>query len=144
MKIEKYPIQRVLNIFPKLYMKIFKAHDVNEKDLPPWIYVGFNDGSHVGFMSAYYHNTETLYIQRVGIIKQLRGKGLSLQLWNETLNYLETEEPSLRYILGTIENTNIKPLLVALHSGFMINGTQMSTDGKLYVRIIKDLKNKEG
>ncbi len=91
-------------------------------------------------MSGYYHDRVSFYIQRIGINPELEGKylarGYAVQVWKRM------KEEKHHYIMGIVENTNTPTLLIALRSGFKVHGFRVSTDGKQYVEIMKDLREK--
>jgi len=105
--------------------------------IPAIIYKGYLKDKYLGFFSGYLHDRITFYIQKIGIPKELRNKKLSRDIVNEIWSYLKSE--GFRFLMGTVQNTNIPTLIVALKTGWIIHGYRTATDGKQYVEIIKGL-----
>jgi len=135
LRIEKYNYDQIAEQYPAIHNEVFD--DVDPKHIPAIIYLGFEDEKYIGFMSVYYHDAVTYYIQRIGIPKEIRGQRLAQQFFKDVMAYVKEE--GLRFMLGHVENTNISTILVALHTGWIINGVHTDTAGKTYVRILKEL-----
>ena len=138
MKIIRYAWSEIADRYPAIFAKFFENEQYNECDTPFQVVTGEDDGGElVGFLAGYWHNQETLYIQRIGLDQSLRGKHLAMQFVPEVFAW--AYQQGIRYLMGVVENTNIPALVVALKAGFRIIGTRMDTNGKLYVEIIKEI-----
>ena len=138
MKVTRYAWIEIADRYPAIFAKFFDNEKLNPCDSPSVVVTGEDDSEGmVGFLAGYYHNRETLYVQRIGLDQSLRGKHLAMQFVPEV--FLWAIQNGIRYLMGVIENTNIPPLVVALKAGFKIIGTRMDTNGKLYVEVIKEI-----
>ncbi len=108
--------------------------------IPAIVYKAFTeDGEYFGFWSGYYHDSVTFYIQRIGIPERFRNGKLSKEIVNAIWDYLKSE--GFRFLMGTIETKNISPIIVALKTGWIINGYRTDTGGKQYIEIIRKLNH---
>jgi len=145
LRIEKYTYDEISKDYPALHNAIFNQPD--PMHMPAVIYVvykgGAEDAHYIGFLSGYYHDAVTLYIQRAGMLPDSKSqhrfsRGYARAFFSEVMEHLKKEGHV--FLLAYIENTNVPALLVALHTGWIINGIHTDTAGKTYVRILKDLR----
>ena len=136
-------------IFEKYHVKdiekeYFSLHDdVFGKDpfhYPNIVYIAKINAQYIGFISGYWHDKKTFYIQKTAISKKLKGQGLSAEFAINAWQFLKEKE-KIRYLLGQIETDNISPIITALKTGWKINGYFTDTIGKQYIRTILDLGN---
>jgi ribosomal protein S18 acetylase RimI-like enzyme len=129
------------NQIPKEY-QMMHEHIFNETaplDIPSMVCIATtDDGEYLGFISGYLHNAVTLYVQKLGIRPDLKGKDLSVQCAQEAWQHFKSI--GLQFLMGIVENTNIPTLLVSLHSGWVINGFHTDLGGHQYIQILKDLR----
>lgn len=135
LRIEKYNYDQIAEHYPAIHNQVFDK--VDPKHVPAIIYLGFEGEDYIGFMSVYYHDAVTYYVQRIGIPNSLRGKHLAHKFFIDVMAHVKNE--GIKYMLGHVENINTPTLLVALHSGWIINGVHTDTAGKTYIRILKEL-----
>ncbi len=116
-------------IYPDLYSKIF--HDVFEDHTPDFVYIAYVNKEYAGFLSAYTHSTDCVYIQYAGFADGFKGY-YAPGLFKKVVDYIHKE---YKGIMFRIENTNVKAIKVALNAGFLITGIRF--DGVVYVELIK-------
>ena len=110
--------------------------DINHR--PAYVFFGHDENDNfIGFMSGYYHDRRTFYIQKIAINPELKSKKLATEFAIESWAYMK--EQGVKYLLGQVEPANIPTMIVALKSGWVINGYFTDTNGKPFVRIIMDL-----
>jgi len=129
-RIERYTL-------PELKDKYYQLHDdIFPKDqyhIPSVIYLVF-DREYMGFISGYFHDQITFYIQRTA----KSNKDFSLKFAQQAFEHLKETE-HIRYFLGQIETFNTRAIITSLITGWTINGYFTDTSGKPYVRIIMDV-----
>jgi len=133
MVITSYKWQEIEGVYPGIFSEFFPDETLNPADAPAMVYVGQQEDI-IGFLAGYFHNLETLYIQRIGLRQDLRGKQLTMGFFVEAVEYLRRQ--GIRYLIGAIENTNRAALIAALKAGFLVNGCRVDTRGKLFVEMI--------
>jgi len=141
LRIEKYTYEQINDRYPMIHNQVFGTMPPGH--FPGMVYLVFEGEKYIGFMSVYYHNFFTLYIQRAGMPPDLReqrrfSRGHARAFFSEVMEYLKKEGHKL--LIAHVENTNIPALLLALHTGWIISGVHTDTAGKTYVRILKDLR----
>ena len=126
------PMPQNYSLFRELYKRVF-GEEAYEGERPSMLAVIKDDGKTVGFMSGYAENTTSFYLQRIGVIGK---RAISRKHWHGAAEHAELM--GFRYVTGAIRNDNVKALLVALHSGWVIHGFRVDTAGNQYVQVIKD------
>lgn len=120
----------------KIHNEIFPE---DPSHIPAIVYKSYtDDNKYLGFCSGYLHDRFTFYIQRIGIPEAYRNRKLSREIMKEIWAYLKSE--GFRFLMGTIETTNIPTIIVALKTGWLIYGYRTATDGKKYIEIIKNCR----
>jgi len=136
--VKKYHLHEIQDEYYQWHDLIFGKDPYH---VPIVVYFGYDKNNNfIGFMSGYYHDKRTFYIQKIAINPEMKGKGLSAALSVYVLDTMKKED--VRYILGQIENTNIPMIIASVKAGCLINGYFTDTNGKQYIRIIKDLGEK--
>jgi len=120
--------------YETIHNRIFSE---NKTHIPAIYYKVYENGEYKGFVSGYLHDLITFYIQRIGIVDLFKGKKQSEGLANAIWEHLKKE--GFKFLMGTVETNNIPTIIVALKTGFIINGFRVDTGGKQYVEIIKEL-----
>lgn len=136
LQITKYRFDNIQDYYLKWHDRIFGKDPYHH---PAIVYLAHDEKNEfVGFYSGYYHDRRTFYIQKLAINPKLKGKGLgaklAVQLWKDM-----KEKDSIRFLLGKVEPTNLPTLIIALKTGWRINGFSTTTTRKPLVRIIMDL-----
>jgi len=139
MKEENFRIHRVYyhdikNVYPELYGQIFP--DRNDLQVPTFVYLGWYKEKYVGFMSAYLHNVNSIYLQFAGFVDRFKGY-MAPVLFKRVIEYVHRDFDN---IICRIENTNIKALKVALNAGFKIIGIRFDSN-ILFVELLKIKEN---
>jgi len=119
--------------FDGLHKLVFGNIDPNMH--PPIVIVAMQDKELIGFISGYFHNLNTFYIQALGIVPAHQKKGHARFFKEATAAILEGD---VRYLMGWINAKDNVTLRIALSNGFHIMGTRTTTKGKLLVEIIKE------
>ena len=130
-EVKKVGIEDISNLYPALYKQIFQKEDANQ--CPSFVYVVFENGEYIGFLSGYLHNLNTFYIQYAGTIEEQRGYK-TISAFKEVLKRINTEYQNVIFL---IKNDNITAIKIALHEGFKIYGIRQDTEKNLYVEFIK-------
>lgn len=125
-RIHKLLYSEIKSIYPEIFERVFKKGDI-----PSYVYVGFLGERYVGVISAYTHNTDSVYLQQAGFDEGI-GKSYRPVLFKEVVAFVHQD---YKNIIFRIENTNTPALRVALATGFKIIGVRY--DGILYVELIK-------
>ena len=128
-------------MYPELYSEIFSEIDV--KQLPSYIYMGWHKKEYVGFMSAYLHNIDEVYLQYAGFNDKHKGH-IAVGLFREVVEYVHRD---YRVILCRIENTNISALKVAMNTGFLIIGIRclnVINGIRIFVELLKNKEDNHG
>ena len=118
----------IKSVYPELFKKIFRE-DIRQ--IPSYVYIGFLGERYVGMVSAYIHNTDSVYLQYAGFDEAI-GKNYRPVLFKEVVAFVHRD---YKNIIFRIENTNTPALRVALATGFRIIGVRY--DGLLFVEMIK-------
>ena len=133
-KIKRFDILGNVERYTELHTGIFE--DKYPINCPAFFYEVFSEDECVGFISGYMTHPGCFYIQRIGIPAILRGKGHAV----EWLRDIEAElKGTMTTLTGDIDNDNVSPIIVALKSGWKIIGCHVDSDGKLTVRVEKEL-----
>ncbi len=127
-RIHKLLYSEVKEIYPDLFTRIF---DRNDKQIPTYVYIGFLGEAYVGFVSAYMHNLDSLYLQYAGFDKVIN-KHKRFFLFEKVVKFIHRE---YRNVVFRIENTNTPAIKMAIFTGFKIIGVRF--DGVLFVEFIK-------
>lgn len=136
LQITKYQVTNIEKYYFEWHDKIFGQDPYHH---PTIVYLAHDDKNEfVGFYSGYYHDRRTFYIQKLAINPKLKGQGLGVELALKIWKHMK-EKGKVRYLLGQVETTNIPTLLIALKTGWAINGYLTDTNNTPYVRIILDL-----
>lgn len=139
-KIAKVYYHDVKDIYPDLYQGIF--NEIDNVQLPCYVYLGWYKNEYVGFMSAYIHDLDSVCIQYAGFDDRFKGY-MSVQLFREVIEYVHKD---YKCIQCSIRNTNIPALKVAMNTGFIITGMRIGGEmqdtlfhGNLYIELSKNL-----
>jgi len=127
-RIEKYTILELKEKYYKIHDEVFPKDKFH---IPGTIYLVFDD-DYVGFVSGYFHDLRTFYIQRTA-----KSKDFSLKLARQVWQHMKGE--GIRFLLGQVETENKRAIITALRTGWTINGYFTNTNGKPFIRIIMDL-----
>jgi len=119
-------------MYPSLYEDVFDSPDVSH--LPSFVYLVFKGHNYVGFLSAYAHNADTVYIQYSGFAKDVNPVS-RLGIFRDVIEIIHER---YMFILSLIENSNIKALKMAISTGFKVIGTRQDTNKVLLVEMIKE------
>jgi len=111
---------------------IKEAFGENDATVPSMTFIQKYGDRITSFASAYIHNLTTMYIQTIGFIN---GAKPSYREYVKMVEEVEAE--GYLFTMGTILNTNVTAIVWALRSGFVISGVRVSSDGKLYVEILR-------
>lgn len=115
-----------------LYLRAFPAYD--ERQAPTRVLAGVDGDRVLGFVAGYPHTQDTFYIQHIGFC--------TTDLADRFATYVGGLEAlhqyGWRYLLGAIDARNPKAITWALKSGFRIIGTRQSTDGALFVEVLRE------
>ena len=130
--ISKVAYGQVEALYPLLYSQVFKVADPAHQ--PAFVYIGRREDEYVGFVAAYAHNLETVYIQYAGMLPEFQGYP-ALPFFKQAFEAIHEE---YRFILTVIENTNVRALKGAMTFGFRVIGIRMATDGSLMVELLKE------
>ena len=120
-----------LNVVKTPYEEFCGNLHLKDTDEPDFIYTCDLDDEYIGFMIAYKHNKECIYLQYAAFDEKFRGYYAPI-LFNRIIDKVLDE---YKGIICRIENTNIKAIKVALNAGFLIIGTRF--DGDLFVELMK-------
>ncbi len=139
-RIYKLLYSEVESIYPELFERIFKKKD--DKQVPSYVYIGFQGEDFVGFVSAYIHNIDSLYISFAGFDDKIEKYSRPL-LFREVVKYIHKEFKNIAF---KVENINTAAIKVAMNCGFipittendMIYKDGMFT-GKIYL-IMREVK----
>jgi predicted GNAT superfamily acetyltransferase len=139
MKIERHTWTEIHKEYPGLFARFFPDEQFNPNDAPAMVYTG-EDAEHgmIGFLAGYFHNLETLYIQRIALTEDLRGRQLVPVFFAEAMAY--ARQGGVKYLMGAVKNTNRRALIAALKVGFLVNGLRMDTQGRVFVEVIFELQ----
>jgi len=118
--------------YPEIFKEVFKTYPASH--IPGLVYIGYQDGAYVGFLSAYAHSLNTVYIQYAGLIESARNRN-TLSITRKVLDELHKDFDG---IMAVIDNTNSTALRMALACGFKVIGVRMSTDAKVFVELLKE------
>ncbi|MDD4984633.1 MAG: hypothetical protein PHQ43_02415 [Dehalococcoidales bacterium] len=122
--------------YPQLHASVFgEGYPVNH---PTLVVIVRDGGNVVGFVSGIWTELGRFYVQRTGIPTMFRGERKSFDYWNALEDHLRSL--GAYCLSGSVEAHNTPTLIVALKTGWLINGAQYE-DGCLYVRIGKELQN---
>lgn len=116
--------------YPKLYSDIF--NEIDEIQVPSYIYLGFLNGDYVGFMSAYLRKKNCVYIEYAGFEESFRGYS-AVVLFKQVVEFVHRD---YEYIVCRIENTNVPAMKVALSTGFIPIGS-IGINDILFIEWIK-------
>jgi len=131
-KVAKVFYSDVSDLYPEIYSEIFEHVDI--KQLPSYVYLVWYKAKYVGFMSAYLHNTDEVYLQYAGFNDEHKGF-MAVGLFKEII---ENVHKDYKGIICRIENTNISALKVAMNAGFIIMGIRcLSQSSQIFVELIK-------
>lgn len=125
-------IADIAHLYPEIYKSVFD--EIDPVQCPSLVYLGFEDGKYIGFMSGYLHSMVTFVIQYAGIIREQRGYK-TLAVFREGLKELLKD---FKYIMCVISNKNRPAIKLALNEDFLIHGIRQSTTGDLFVELIKE------
>lgn len=139
-KIAKVYYHDVKDIYPGLYNDIFK--EIDSRQLPNYVYLGWYKGKYVGFMSAYIHDLDSVCIQYAGFNDGFKGY-IAVKLFREVIAYVHKD---YKCIQCSIRNTNVPALKVAMNTGFIITGMRIGGEmkddlfhGDLYIELSKNI-----
>lgn len=136
LQITKYQYGNINKYYLKWHDMVFGKDPYHS---PMIVYLAHDENNEfVGFYSGFYHDRRSFYIQKLAINPDLKGQGLGAELAIQLWKHMK-EKDGIRFLLGKVEPTNIPTLLIALKTGWMINGYGTTTSGKPLIRIIKDL-----
>ncbi|MFH1952586.1 MAG: hypothetical protein ABIL06_13315 [Pseudomonadota bacterium] len=136
--LERYTYSQLAQLYPAIHDQVFDEQYKAQQ--PSIIYLIFDgeEKKYVGFLSGYYQDAISFYIQRIGIPRENRGKqrifGLLRGIEKHLISY------GHKFLIGNVEASNNITLLIALRDGWHISGMHTDTSGTLYVRIIKKLE----
>lgn len=131
-EVKKIAITDIAHLYPEIYLSVFD--EIDPFQCPSIVYLGFENGNYIGFLSGYLHNARTFLIQYAGLIREHRGYK-TLVIFREAMKEIEKE---YRYIMCLISNKNSSALRLTLKEGFLIHGIRQDTLGDLYVELIKE------
>lgn len=138
-KIVKVFYYDVKDVYPNLYNGIF--NEIDSRQLPCYVYLGWYKSEYVGFMSVYIHDLDSVCIQYAGFENKFKGY-MAVQLFREVIEYVHKD---YKCIQCSIRNTNIPALKVAMNTGFIITGMRIGGEmkdnlfhGDLYIELSKN------
>lgn len=118
-------------IYPELFKEIF--NHIDPAHIPGFVYVGKLKGEYVGFLAAYRHKADTIYLQYGGFIESYRGFQ-AVKLLRQVIEMLHLE---FQFIIVHVENTNIAALKLFMAEGFRIIGTHSATNHTIFVELLR-------
>ena len=129
-RIHKLLYSEIKSVYPELFKEIFKEDSSTQ--IPSYVYVGFIKEEYVGLISAYIHNTNSLYISFAGFIDRFKGYKAPI-IFKQAIDFIHKEFDN---IILRIANNNFPALKMALSIKMKIIGIRL--DGNiLFVELIK-------
>ncbi len=139
LKIYKLYYNEIKEIYSDLYKDVFG--ETNDTQIPDYVYLGCYDNQYVGMVTAYIHNTDTIYIQMAGFTDGFRGYR-AVGFFRQLIDAIHKEYDN---IVFRIQNINVAALKVAMNIGFIIIGIKGDGmiengifKGRLYVELVKN------
>ena len=133
---EKYRVHKVLyheieDKYPELYEEIFNEV-ADTRQVPNYVYLSYLGEECVAMITAYIHNTDTVYMQIGGVKGKYRGYR-TLDIFRQLLDLIHEDFPN---IICRVLNTHTSALKLMLGVGMIIIGIRL--DGSLlYVEFMK-------
>lgn len=122
------------DIFQRLYKVGFGEYNTTHNPSDVFLQVDDKDGTILAMYAGYEHDKQTWYLQFA--CKFLENTDSPYWFGVELVNFIAQK---YRYIMCSIENTNMPPLMRVLKSGFKIIGTRKPIhDNTLLVEFILD------
>ena len=124
--------------YPGLFTKVFGKPPT--LPLPP--IVAITKGKE-GFLSGYWHGSQTFYIQYCGVMPEYQGKDFGTGYLKEGLGYI-VENLNAKFFVTYTPNWNTPAMKVLINCGFYVFGIRQTTAGELLVEWLKIAGDKDG
>jgi len=131
-ELKKHSIQSIKDAYREIYISVFGTW-VEVGNCPADVYVGFEEEKYSGFLAGYPIGPGSWYLQSGGFINESKKRIRNLRTFIQCLEILHEE---WNYISTKVRNDDFPTLRISLAAGFKIIGTEIDTDGNLWVQLI--------
>ncbi len=125
----------IKDTYPELYREVFKE-EPDIRQIPSYVYLYFEADECVAMITAYPHNTDTVYMQMGGVKSEYRGYK-TLNIYRNLINLIHEDFDN---IICMVQNIHVSALKLMLAAGMTIIG--MRLDGE--VLFIEFMRTKGG
>ena len=133
-------LSEIANEYPYIFNSVF-GEWTYEGNCPSEVYLGYEDNQLIGFISGYTVALNTWYIQRAGFISDLIGDLRNIKRAAFVIDKLHNVWP---HLLTLIRNDDYRILRMAITLGFVIIGTRLDVQKRLWVEMRHSKEEKSG
>lgn len=133
-------LSEIANEYPYIFNSVF-GEWTYEGNCPSEVYLGYEDNQLIGFISGYTVALNTWYIQRAGFISDLIGDIRNIKRAAFVIDKLHNVWP---HLLTLIRNDDYRILRMAITLGFVIIGTRLDVQKRLWVEMRHSKEEKSG
>ncbi len=129
--LQKKLLSEIANEYPYIFKAVFDEWTL-EGNCPSEVYLGYEENNLIGFVSGYPVALNTWYIQRAGFVYKLIG---DIRNVKRAAFVLDKMHKDWSYLLTLVRNDDHRVLRIAITLGFVIVGTRMDVQKRLWVEM---------
>ena len=135
MKLRYLTDGEIESLYPNLFRKTFQFDEEIQK--PSTVVVIESENKIIAFLSGYWQNKISFYVQYCGVLPDYPRKGRSNKFLKMGMNFI-----GARFYSTRVPNWDIPIIKILLSLGFIIHGISMGKGNILFLELSKDMEGK--